>query len=216
MSHSHTCTNLMHYTSRKTWSMRSIHCVTLFVCNTLPIFYFASEYRVITCYAGNQMTKMERPFAYHNHPIHTQTQPCAKHGTSVFAKNQLEGVEHYNTNTLEVTTAYDPVRNVHIVCVYRYPSSSIPQFVEDLKEIPATQTKESKVIVGGFNINIQGKNQKTIENLCRYLKTQQLVKKPTTKYNTAIDHIYTNLNSYKSADVLKTYYSDHDQIFIQF
>ena len=70
--------------------------------------------------------------------------------------------------------------------------------------------------MGDFNINIQGKNQQTIANICRDLKTQQLVKAPTTKYNTIIDHIHTNLQGIKTASVLKTYYSDHDQIFIQF
>ena len=131
----------------------------------------------------------------------------------VFAKNQLERDKHYNTNTLEVTTAYDPARSVHIVCVYHFPSSSIPQFVEDPKLIPVTRTDENKVIIGDFNINIQGITI-TIANICRDLKTQQLVKAPTTKYNTIIDHIHTNLKGFKTASVLKTYYSDHDQIFI--
>ena len=155
------------------------------------------------------------PFAYHNHPIHNQNQPEAKHGTSIFAKIQLETVNHYNTNTLEATTAYDPIRKIHIVCVYRFPSSSIPKFVEDLKLIPATLTDEKKVIMGDFIMNTHGKNQQAIANICKELRTQQLVKEPTTKHNTVIDHIHTNIKDYRAASVLKTYYSDHDQIFIQ-
>ena len=88
--------------------------------------------------------------------------------------------------------------------------------VSDLMDVLATQTDENKIILGDCNINIQNKNQQTITNLCRDLKSQQLVKTPTTKYNTIIDHIHTNLKNFKTASVLKTYYSDHNQIFIQF
>ena len=72
------------------------------------------------------------------------------------------------------------------------------------------------IFIGDFNNYIHDKNQKTIENLRKGLKSHQLVKNSTTKYNTTIDHIYTNLNSYEAAGVLKTYYSDHDQIYLQF
>ena len=99
--------------------------------------------------------------------------------------------------------------------MYRYPNTSIPKFAEDLKLIPATQTGAKKVIMGDFNMNTHGKNQQAISKLCIDLKTQQLVTEPTTKHNTVIDHIHTNIKDYKTVSVLKTYYSDHDQIFIQ-
>ena len=156
------------------------------------------------------------PFVYHNHPIHTNIETSAKHGTSILAKYKLENVKHYNTSTLEASTAYDPKTKVHIACVYRYPSSSVPQFLEDLKNIPATRTDEHKVIMGDFNINIHSKNQQTIAKICSDMTTQQLVRTSTTKYNTIIDHMHTNISAVKCAGVLKTYYSDHDQIFIQF
>ena len=107
----------------------------------------------------------------------TQYTPKVNHSQNmapIFAKNQLERDKHYNTNTLEATTAYDPAKSVHIVCVYRFLSSSIPQFVEDPKLIPATRTDENKVIMGDFNINIQGKNQQTIANICSDLKSNSL------------------------------------------
>ena len=97
-----------------------------------------------------------------------------------------------------------------------YPTSSVPQFLEDLKNIPATRTDGHKVIMGDFNINIHSKNQQTIAKICSDMTTQQLVRTATTKYNTIIDHLHTNISAIKCAGVLKTYYSDHDQIFIQF
>ena len=43
-----------------------------------------------------------------------------------------------------------------------------------------------------------------------------MINTTTTKYNTIIDHIHTNLTTQLTTGVIKTYYSDHDQIFIQF
>ena len=37
---------------------------------------------------------------------------------------------------------------------------------------------------------------------------------PTTKHDTTIDHIYTNITQIHSADSHHTYYSDHDLIHI--
>ena len=154
------------------------------------------------------------PHAYHNSPK-TKDKNTTRHGTSIFSKEVLEKVHHYNTNTLDATTAYDKTRKVHIVCVYRYPTSSVPQFITDLKEIQATQTDEKKVIIGDFIINILKKAHQTIKNLCNELKTKQLINTATTKHNTIVDHIHTNIGNTKLAGVIKTYYSDHEQIFIQ-
>ena len=69
--------------------------------------------------------------------------------------------------------------------------------------------------MGDFNINIQNKNQSPVKKLCENLKTKQLISSATTKYNTIID-IHTNLSTHQKSGVIKTSYSDHDQIFIQF
>ena len=81
--------------------------------------------------------------------------------------------------------------------------------------IPSALTNENKIIMGDFNINIQNKNHSTTKKICENLGTKQLINTPTTKYNTIIDHIYTNIPNHKECGVIKTYYSDHDQIFIQ-
>ena len=159
--------------------------------------------------------KEKFPHAYHNSPT-LQGNSQTRHGTSIFSKDELQSVQHYNTNTLEATVAYDNRRKVIITCVYRSPTSSVPQFMADLKSIQGTRTNNKKIIMGDFNINILNKNHQTITNLCIDLKTKQLINTATTKQNTIIDHIYTNITNTKKAGVIKTYYSDHDQIFIQF
>ena len=162
-----------------------------------------------------QPLKLTFPFQYHNHPLHTTTRTSAKHGTSIFSKHELHNVAHYNTNTLEATTAYDSETKVHIACVYRYPNSPLKQFHDDLQKLEAATTTDQKVIIGDFNINLISKNQKASKDICSSTQTRQLITTATTKQQTLIDHIYTNLSIRTSSNVLKTYYSDHDQIFIQ-
>ena len=70
--------------------------------------------------------------------------------------------------------------------------------------------------MGDFNINHQNKNNGTIERIRKALGTKQLIIKPTTKQNTTIDHIHTNITTDHTVDVIKTYYSDHDQVYITF
>ena len=74
--------------------------------------------------------------------------------------------------------------------------------------------KHQKILMGDFNINIQNKHINTTEKNCKCIGTNQLINNPTTKQNTIIDHIHTNLTEYHSTGVIKTYYSDHDQIYI--
>ena len=59
------------------------------------------------------------------------------------------------------------------------------------------------------------KNLKASKDICTSTQTRQHITTATTKQQTLIDHIYTNLNKETTSNVLKTYNSDHDQIFIQ-
>ena len=133
---------------------------------------------------------------------------------SLYAKHQLQDIKHMNTNTMEATSAFDNEKQIYITCIYRYPNSSIPNFIHDRTSISAVTTKHPKVIMGDFNINHQNKNSHTVERICKALGTKQPINKPTTKHNTTIDPIHTNLTSDHLANVMKTYYSDHDQIYI--
>ena len=72
----------------------------------------------------------------------------------------------------------------------------------DLKSIQGTRTNNKKIIMGDFNINILNKNHQTISNLCNDLNTKQLINTATTKQNTMIDHIYTNITNTKLSGVI--------------
>ena len=132
------------------------------------------------------------PHAYHNSQKEKNDQRTSRHGTSIFSKHKLENIKHFNTNTPEASTAYDRTNEVHIACVYRYPTSSIPNFIEDIKTIPDIQTNNRKIVIGDFNINILNKNQQTLKKICKDLNTKQIITTETTKQNTIIDHMYTH------------------------
>ena len=119
-----------------------------------------------------------------------------------------------NTSTMETTTAFDNKTQTYITCIYRYPNSSIPNFINDITTISAATTNHQKILIGDFNINAQSKHSNTIEKICKALGTKQLINQPTTKQNTTIDHIHTNITTDHSSGVIRTYYSDHDQIYI--
>ena len=127
----------------------------------------------------------------------------------------MYNIQHHNSSIVESTSAHDKATNIHITCVYRYPNTPLKQFQAHLLRIKAVTTPKQKVIIGDFNINLIPKPQKASKDICQATQAHQLISDPTTKQNTLIDHIYTNLNNTATAKVLKTYYSDHDQIFIQ-
>ena len=154
------------------------------------------------------------PHSYHNHPEFTNITPSAKHGVSLYSKYKLTNIKHVNTSTLESTTGYDNKTNTYLTCIYRYPNTSIATFIHDLTAISPPTIKHQKILMGDFNINIQNKHINTTEKICKCIGTNQLINNPTTKQNTIIDHIHTNLTEYHSTGVIKTYYSDHDQIYI--
>ena len=54
--------------------------------------------------------------------------------------------------------------------------------------------------MGDFNINIQNEKQQTLKSLCTDLKSKQLISNPTTKYNTIIDHLYTNITDFEKLE----------------
>ena len=71
------------------------------------------------------------------------------------------------------------------------------------------------ILFQGSFINILNKNQQTLKKICKDLNTKQIITTETTKQSTIIDHIHTNITTIQASGVIKTYYSDHDQIFIQ-
>ena len=101
---------------------------------------------------------------------------------------------------------------LHIVCVYRPPSTPIPKFTDELLNIVSKLKEMPTCIVGDFNedISMTGKGH------CCYLLTlkgfKQMVKKPTTDSGTLIDHVYVSQEMTVTTDVTHCYYTDHDYV----
>ena len=80
-----------------------------------------------------------------------------------------------NTSNLETTTAFDNKTQAYITCIYCYPNSSIPNFINDITTISAATTNHQKILIGDFNINAQSQHSNTIEKICKALGTKQLI-----------------------------------------
>ena len=145
------------------------------------------------------------------------------YGTSVYIKNDLNCTKiayRFNNNNVEITVTVlsHPIKNFHVVGIYRSKTRvRISQLIH-LHNSVLTEPTIPTVLIGDFNINLmqESTEQKTLK---AFLITNrgytQLINQYTTDYRTQIDHIYTNVPQFvQSAGTLESYYSDHKPIFI--
>ena len=100
---------------------------------------------------------------------------------------------------------------IHIVGIYRPPSTSLLMFKEQLyRYINKYDQKSPIVILGDFNMNIQENSHHSflMEMKSKY-NLQQLVSQPTTLEGTTIDLIFTNIPSLKFEILTNTWSSHH-------
>lgn len=151
------------------------------------------------------------------------------YGTIVYVKRSLQCVSgglRYNYNSVEITVNVlnEPVKNLHIISVYRSKSKvSVSSFIDALDHVHDSLFGGKKMpttLLGDFNINLLEANseQKALQmNLIQKRGYTQLIKDYTTDYKSTIDHIYTNIPDFvESSGTLESYYSDHKPIFVSF
>ena len=71
------------------------------------------------------------------------------------------------------------------------------------------------IILGDFNEDhMREKNTRLVQLMCSHGYTQ-VVTKPTTDQRSLLDHVYVRgVKAQIAVDVIDTYYSDHDSVFI--
>ena len=148
------------------------------------------------------------------------------YGTVVYVKNGDQLISqplrcNYNHVEMTLLKANHPVKNLHIVGIYRSSSKAkITRFIDALKHLHSTILDDPNIpviILGDFNVNLN-ENASDKNTLFKYLIEEkhyvQLINQFTTDYKTQIDHIYTNIpERVKSSGVLESYFSDHKPIF---
>ena len=116
--------------------------------------------------------------------------------------------------TERTTVSLLPSPKLTIIAIYRYHNTPIADFYLQLKHIMHKHMIHPTVILGDMNFNwfnnYESSPLRTLLNTWGY---RQMITTPTTKSDTLIDHIYTNIDPTQTiTSTYNTYYSDHDII----
>ena len=101
---------------------------------------------------------------------------------------------------------------LHIISVYRPPSTPISKFTDELLNIASKLKETPTCIVGDFNEDISITCQRHCSSMLTLIGFKQMVKKPTTDSGTLIDHVYISQDMTVTTDVTDCYYTDHDYV----
>ena len=115
-------------------------------------------------------------------------------------------------------TAVNVLKNaikINIITIYRPQSLTKSAFLYKLQRLMESLPRDVLTIVmGDFNINLIEFPHHKIITLMKEFGFVQQVKVPTTDYGSLFDHVYLNREVCIQINVIDTYFSDHDKIFI--
>ena len=101
---------------------------------------------------------------------------------------------------------------LHMVSVYRPPSTPISKCTDELLNIVSKLKETPTCIVGDFNEDISMTCKRHCCSMLKLIGFKQMVKKPTTDSGTLIDHVYVSQEMTVTTDVTDCYYTDHDYV----
>ena len=101
---------------------------------------------------------------------------------------------------------------LHVVSVYRPPSTPICKLTDELLKIVSKLKEIPTWIVGDFNEDISIACKRHCCSMLTINGFKQVVKKPTTDSETLIDHVYVSQKMTVTTDVTDCYYTDHDYV----
>ena len=123
-------------------------------------------------------------------------------------KMQCKSFEFIFTNTFSIQRSY-----VQVVVLYKYPKSSQTDFRKDLNchLRPVIDLNAKLVILGDFNIQIDGTSTGFVDFVETLFGCMQQIKQCTTDSGSVLDLIFSN--SEGLCDVIEAYWSDHKLIY---
>ncbi len=136
---------------------------------------------------------------HHIEPYQTNKRPY--HGVAIYVKNILPSRPMFYICTHEFECIARDVSipniqsHVQVIMCYRKPSAPNEILFKALQEIVMHINRFQPVIImGDFNINKEV-HEKLIGKMARILKCKQIISDVTTKANTCIDLMFTNMNA---------------------
>ena len=124
-------------------------------------------------------------------------------------KMQCKSFEFIFTGTFSIQRGY-----VQVVVLYKYPKSSQTDFREDIHchLRPVIDLNDKLVILGDFNIQINGTSTGFVDFVETLFGCMQQIKQFTTDSGSVLDLIFSNSEGF--CDVLEAYWSDHKLIHL--
>jgi hypothetical protein len=187
--------------------------------------YNVYKYAMIMCFTETYLKKNHSvnsyltKFDYISYRVDVPQNITNKHGVMVCVAKHVNSqmLTLIRTEYIEYCAAMVEIQNKQlIVCaIYANPASNTTSKVRELKSIMSSFPKDTLVIfTGDFNCDLGSRESITLANFFQERGYHQYVNRATTDYGSSLDHVYFNGNNVGSLDVLDTYFSDHDSVFI--
>ena len=118
----------------------------------------------------------------------------------------------YNVEAIKLVLQ-NGIDKLVIIAIYNSPQTRSVELYTTIQNMLTGCKNVPVIIIGDFNINTP-RNNKT--SLCNYMKINyncnQYVKESTTKYDTTIDLVFSNLQSL-IIGTIDCYWSDHKMVY---
>ncbi|XP_076436944.1 uncharacterized protein LOC143276321 isoform X1 [Babylonia areolata] len=148
---------------------------------------------------------------------------CRSHaGTLVYTRDHSlpfsSSASQKCSSGIEITVvdASTSVRGLVVVGIYCPPHVSITVLCAELRAVIQQElTSHTHVIIGGdFNSDASCGLPRPLQEFCEQFSLRQLIKDPTTDYDSTLDLVLTNVPEPTPAGVLELWYSDHKPCWI--
>merc|ERR1711976_1048184 len=105
--------------------------------------------------------------------------------------------------------------SIQLVFLYLKPDCDVKLFKRSIQLIQdKLNTGMPFILMGDTNLNVNDPSKASrIDHIEDKLHCRQMVREPTTDFDTILDHVYTNLNN-MSVGTIDCYWSDHKFICV--
>ena len=145
------------------------------------------------------------------------------HGLAMYVRSDIvvEETLRLSTPLLEFVMSDVMSFKGHFQIVYVYAAPKCK--LEDLKSmlvdqlLPDLKIRQTNVLImGDFNFDLKGKNNRFLEFMENTFSSKQIVSEVTTKYQSLLDLAFLKVNPEANVrtDVLESYWSDHKIVYV--
>ena len=140
-----------------------------------------------------------------------------KHGIMICVSKMFESKPIADIQVPGLEFCAVTVEDKYVVCaIYSKPSTPKKVLCDQLKDLLDAIPKQYHIIItGDFNYNLFEKDHSQLLSCMKEFGFNQYVSEPTTDSGSLLDHMYYNkMHNGITVEVVDTYFSDHDSVFM--